>query len=201
MYAGGSLPESERARLGTTPASSCLSALTEELGFPRRFDELWPFSLVVKASALMEGDVEGKLLGVDRSPRLREYSNPYEVGLASESVTVYGETTAMACAYGLSVSNETRTGLCRRLRKRDRAITTAATSTIRPPITGPTIMAILDFCAEFAEAAVVVWDGAAEAVLILALELKVELVVLLQWVYMLLFVAASSLTPVLIVYT
>jgi hypothetical protein len=61
-------------------------------------------------------------------------------------------------------------------------------------------MTILDFCVEFAEAAVVVWDGAAEAVLILVLELKVELVVVLQWVYMLLFVAASSLTAVLIVY-
>lgn len=150
----------------------------------------------------MEGDVEEKLLDVGRSPRLRECSNPYEVGLVSESVTVYGETTSMACAYGLSVSvsNETRMSLCRRLRRRDRAITTAATSTIRPPITGPIIMAILDFCVEFAEAAVVVWDGAAEAVLILVLELKVELVVVLQWVYMLLFVAASSLTAVLIVY-
>lgn len=150
----------------------------------------------------MEGDVEESLLDVGRSPRLRECSNPYEVGLVSESVTVYGETTSMACAYGLSVSvsKETRTSLCRRLRKRDRAITTAATSTIRPPITGPIIMAILDFCVEFAEAAVVVWDGAAEAVLILVLELKVELVVVLQWVYMLLFVAASSLTAVLIVY-
>jgi hypothetical protein len=62
-------------------------------------------------------------------------------------------------------------------------------------------MAILDFCGEFAEAAVVVWDGATEAVLILILELKVVLVVLLQWVYMLLFVAASSLTAVFIVYT
>lgn len=40
LYAGGSLPESERARFGTAPASSCLSALAEELGFPRRFDEL-----------------------------------------------------------------------------------------------------------------------------------------------------------------
>lgn len=88
-----------------------------------------------------------------------------------------------------------------------RAITTAATSTIRPPITGPIIMAILDFCAELAEAAVVVWDGAAEVVLVLVLvlvlelvlELKVELVVLLQLVYMLLFVAASSLTAVFMV--
>lgn len=170
----------------------------------------------------MEGDVEEKLLDNVISPRLRECSNPYEVGLASvyqlfdiltineqcdqdspESVTVYGETTAMACAYGLSVSvsNETRTSLCRRLRKQDRAITTAATSTIRPPITGPIIKAIFIFCVEFAEAAVVVWDGAAEAVLIPVLELRVELVVELQWVYMLLFVAASSLTAVLIVYT
>lgn len=151
----------------------------------------------------MEGDVEEKLLDNVISPRLRECSNPYEVGLVSESVTVYGETTAMACAYGLSVSvsNETRTSLCRRLRKQDRAITTAATSTIRPPITGPIIKAIFNFCVEFAEAAVVVWDGAAEAVLIPVLELRVELVVELQWVYMLLFVAASSLTAVLIVYT
>lgn len=151
----------------------------------------------------MEGDVEEKLLDNVISPRLRECSNPYEVGLVSESVTVYGETTAMACAYGLSVSvsNETRTSLCRRLRKQDRAITTAATSTIRPPITGPIIKAIFIFCVEFAEAAVVVWDGAAEAVLIPVLELRVELVVELQWVYMLLFVAASSLTAVLIVYT
>lgn len=64
-------------------------------------------------------------------------------------------------------------------------------------------MAILDFGAELAEAAVVVWDGAAEVVLVLVLvlvlELKVELVVLLQLVYMLLFVAASSLTAVFMV--
>lgn len=64
LYAGGSLPESERAKLGTTPASSCLSALMEEPGFPRRFDELWAFSLVVEASAPMEGNVEEKLLDV-----------------------------------------------------------------------------------------------------------------------------------------
>lgn len=128
------------------------------------------------------------------------FSNLCEVGLVPGSVTVYGETIAIVYAYGLSVSNETW-----RLRQQNRAITTAPTSTIRPPITGPIIMAILDFCAEPAEAAVVVWDGAAvwdeavEVVLVLVLELKVELVVLLQWVYILLFVAASSLTPVFMV--
>jgi cyanophycinase-like exopeptidase len=67
-------------------------------------------------------------------------------------------------------------------------------------------MAMLDFCVEPTEAVVVVdgaaevvWDGAAGVVLVRMLELEVELVVLLQEVYMLLFVAASSLTPVSIV--
>lgn len=55
LYAGGSLPESERARPGTTPASSCLSALTRELEF-----------LLVEASALLEGDVNEKLFNVGR---------------------------------------------------------------------------------------------------------------------------------------
>jgi hypothetical protein len=62
---------------------------------------------------------------------------------------------------------------------------------------------ILELCAEPTDAAVVVWDGAALVLVLwpLELELEVVLVVLLQWVYMLLFVAASSLTPVFMVYT
>lgn len=62
-------------------------------------------------------------------------------------------------------------------------------------------MATLDLCAEPGEAAAVVWDGVAEVVIVLALGLKVVLVVLLQWVYMLLFVSASSFEAVLMVYT
>lgn len=62
-YAGGSLPEPERARFGTTPASSCLSALTEEPIFLKESDKLWPFSPVVETSAVLEGK---ELLDVGR---------------------------------------------------------------------------------------------------------------------------------------
>jgi hypothetical protein len=52
--------------LGTVPASSCLSALMGEFGFPRRFDELRTFSPIVEDSALVEGDGKEEMFDVDR---------------------------------------------------------------------------------------------------------------------------------------
>jgi len=69
------------------------------------------------------------------------------------------------------------------------------------PTTAPTVVGILELWAEPTDAAVVVWDGATLVLVLGLLELEVVLVVLLQWVYMLLFVAASSSTPVSMVYT
>ena len=99
---------------------------------------------------------------------------------------------------------------CWRLGQRNLATAAATTSATALPTTAPTIVGILELCAEPTDAAVVVWDGevvvwdgvvvvwdGATLVLVLwPLKLEVVLVVLLQWVYMLLFVAASSSTPV-----
>lgn len=102
----------------------------------------------------------------------------------------------------LSSSIETRASRLRWCpRQRNLAIAAATTSATTLPTTAPTIMGVLELCVEPADAGVVVCDGVEVVALVVPLELEVVLVVLLQWVYMLLFVAASSLTPVFIVYT
>jgi hypothetical protein len=105
----------------------------------------------------------------------------------------------------LSSSIETRASRLRWCpRRRNLAIAAATTSATTLPTTAPTIMGVLELCVEPADAGVVVCDGTEVVALVVPLELEVVLVVLvvlLQWVYMLLFVAASSLTPVLMVYT
>jgi hypothetical protein len=108
--------------------------------------------------------------------------------------TIYGETTSISGACWLSTSNELLASPRSRLRQQNPAAAAAATSTAALPITAPTTVGTLTLCAE-PDAAVVVWDGAEMVLGLLVLELGfvlVVLVVLLQWVYMLLFVAASS---------